>query len=135
MPDLEEIVRELAEIPERLDALPEDAFLERIEMRERMNELRAEAMRLEEATPSDESVDGLLAHLANLRRQRDVAKQAEISEEGQAGSYYGGYRGSRSMWDAAKLNRQIRVGRGLPELEEQIAQIERELFARGVDPR
>jgi uncharacterized protein involved in exopolysaccharide biosynthesis len=127
-------VKELAEIPKRLAALPDDAYPERIELQDRHNELRAEAAQLQAVATTEGSTTELTARLANLRQQRDAIEKTQIDEVAQAKGDFGGFLESHKREEVSRLNRQIGESRGLPDLEAQIARMKRELVDRGVDP-
>lgn len=134
MAELDELVREMATLQQRLDDLPRDAFLERVEIKDRLTQLRAEAAGLRSGASSDVTTRRLQDRLASLRRQRDEVERSQIDVVKQAGTLTAGIAGTTHQGDATRLNRQIRAGRGLPEIEAQIASIKRQLRNRGVDP-
>jgi hypothetical protein len=134
MANLEEVVLELAETQRRLDELPADAFLEKLDLKDHLNDLRAEAASLRAGSDAEGSNAQLLERLANLRLQRDTVEKSQIDVVKQAGTLTAGLSGTTHQGDATRLNRQIRHGRGITQIEEQIAETKRVLSDRGVDP-
>lgn len=126
MTDADDTHRELADINRRLAELPDDAFNARIDLRERRDELRAEALRRGRAdTPTAE----LEADLRRLRRRYDelVARRLSAGHVGGAGGDGGG--GFEPVV-LANLNAAIDRGSGIDDVEEAIRVLERELDVR-----
>ncbi len=123
MSSFESVRGEIAAVQRRLDEVPSDSFLKRIDLRDRLNELRAEAAALcmgaEPEGPSGE----LLARLANLKRRRAEARGARSNAVKQG-----------SLFFTTPLNREIDRGLGVADLDEQTAALEQILSDRGVEP-
>lgn len=134
MATLDEVILQMAETQQCLDEAPVDAFMERLDLKDRLNELRAEAATLRAGTEAEGSTHELLARLASLRRQRDEVEKSQIDVVKQAGTLTAGVAGTTHQGDATRLNRQIREGLGMPQIEQQIAHVKRLLVERGVDP-
>jgi hypothetical protein len=122
MSSLEAVLRQLADVQTRLDDLPADAFVQRIELRDRINELRVEAGELRSGTDAEGATTELLARLANLRGQRVAVKRSRVDVVKQG-----------ALGFTPSLNRDIEKGMGLTGLDEQIAELEQILSDRGVD--
>lgn len=122
MSSLELVLQQILKVQQRLHDLPSDAFLERVELGDHLNELRAEAGELRSGTDVEGATAELLARLANLRKQRVAVKRSRVDvvKQGALGFTPG-------------LNRDIEKGLGLKGLDEQIAELEQILSDRGVD--
>jgi hypothetical protein len=127
-PDLDEVRIKLAEIQQLLDDLPDDAFGERISLRERRRELQALAGELREGNRTPEH---LKKELDDLRRLRDDVfdRHLSIGNIGGGGGPGGGgidveyvnevNRTIDAAWDRAKIDRRIK------ELETKLARLPR----------
>ena len=76
--DLDRISSELADILDRLNALPADAFQERYELQTRQDQLRDEAAAFRNQLDVERSTNELEAEVASLRKRRDKLIQARI---------------------------------------------------------
>lgn len=124
---LDEVRVELAEIQRQLSELPDDAFGERISLREQQRDLQARAGELRQSsrTPAQ-----LVKELADLRRLRDdiFDRYLSIGNIGGGGGPGGGgieveyvnevNRTIDQAWDRAKIDRRI------AELEADLARLE-----------
>ncbi len=136
MADVGAIVEELAAITQQLPELRRDAFLEKIDLQNRQNELRSEAAELRRGVSSATAVDKLLALLARLRWQRDAIEKSRIDVVQQSGNTGTGvFMGTNHQGDAMRINRRIDETHGLSDLEARIGRIKGMLIDRGVDPR
>lgn len=128
-------MEELAAITQQLAELPRDAFLEKIDIQSRQNELRAEAAELRRGASVATATDELLAQLTKLRRQRDAIEKSRIDVVQQSGNTGTGvFLGTNHQGDAMRINRRIDEAHGLSDLEARIGRIKGMLTDRGVDP-
>ncbi len=129
--DPSEINRKLAEVQDRLIALPDDAFAERWELRILQDELREEARRFAYARDEDKFDDELLAELRALRDRMKEIERQRIDLVGQAGG--GSMSGEMGNLGGVKINRGIDDALGLPKIKARIGVIKGVLMDRGVD--
>ena len=118
------ILAKMGELMDRIAALPDDAYEERLQLQEEQKRLRAEAARLRERAPVDRQsleaeLEGLLARWDGLQSQRiDVVMQSGGGSQG--GDAFSGAH-------AMNLNRQIDEAHGRRAVEDRIAEIRRQL--------
>lgn len=130
--DLDAILHELADVQDRLSALPSDAFAERYELRCRQDELRDQVASLRVDLDVERSTDDLLAELAGQRARLAEIESQRIDVVSQSGG--GTYAGAGSDgWGAVEINRQIENGSGASELRARIGRIKGILIDRGVE--
>lgn len=132
MSDLERILHDLAEVQDELIALPEDAFTEREAVRERQEELRAEAAKFAKEQDAGRSDAELLDELAQLREWLAEAEEQHIDMVGQAGGT-GGAKATDGDADIAGINRKIDRAQGAGEIHARIGHVKGILHERGVD--
>lgn len=120
--DLDQVLSEMGVIMDRLGSLPDDAFEERFQLRQRQKQLRALAAELGEATPPDRS--SLEAELEHLLHRWDGIQKERIDVVAQSG---GGSQGGDAFSGAhaVRVNQQIDAARGRNEIESRIAEIRR----------
>lgn len=121
--DLHRVLDELLAVEQRLGEAPADAFAERVQLRERMLELRADAAAISRATTAPGSLRRYLEQL-ELRRER-------IKRERLDRSWQDGGLGGMGIPDkqTEELNRRIEEAYDLPELEREIVRIRGKLAA------
>lgn len=131
MSDPTELNRKLADIQDRLIALPDDAFEQRWKLRKQQDELREQAREFAYAVDEDKFDDELLSELRSLRERMKAIEYQRIDLVGQAGG--GSMSGEMGNLGGVKLNRSIEDAMGLPEIKARIGVIKGVLMDRGVD--
>ena len=126
MPDITQLLAELADVHDRLIALPSDAFAERHELRTRQDELREEAAGFQQHRDEGRSRSELEAELAALRGQLEGIRRQRIDPVRQAGGGPGGG-GEMGNLGALAINQSIEQAQGGPGIQARIAQIEARL--------
>ena len=133
MNDIDAIFRELEEIDEKLDSLPADAFNERITLRERKEELKAQAGDLANHSEALQPTDRLLDERTALLQKLDAIDAQGIDVVMQSGGGGAAGPGAEGL-GATGLNRQIDQAQGGDQIRARVAEIDRILRDRGVDP-
>ena len=133
MSDIDAILKELNEIDVKLEELPPDAFNERITLRERHEELQAEAKRLAASVESDRPTEDIEAELDALEQQLSAIKDERIDIVEQSGGGDSAGPGAEGL-GAQGINWQIEQNRGVPQIRERIGELKAELRKRGIDP-
>lgn len=133
MSDIDAILKELYEIDVKLDELPADAFNERITLRERHEELQAEANQMASQADSDRPTADIEAELASLEQRLSQIKGERIDIVEQSGGGDSAGAGAEGL-GAQGINWQIEAGEGVPEIRERIGKLKGELRKRGIDP-
>ncbi len=123
--DLDEVLVEMRRVMERLSALPDDAFAERVELQHEQKLLRSRAAVLREGAAIDRV--SLEAELAGLIARWESLQGERIDVVTQSGGSYGG--DTLSGMHAMELNRQIDASHGRDRIEARIAEI-RHLLAK-----
>ncbi len=123
--DLDEVLAEMRRVMERLSALPDEAYAERVELQHEQKLLRARAAVLRESAPIDR--ESLEAELASLIARWEGLQGERIDVVTQSGGSYGG--DTLSGMHAIELNRQIDASHGRDQIEARIAAI-RHLLAK-----
>ena len=131
MSDPTELIRKLADVQDRILALPDDAFAQRWELRKEQDDLRSQAQEFAYAMDEDKSDDELLAELRARRDQMKVIERQRIDLVGQAGG--GSMSGEMGNLGGVKINRGIDDAMGLPGIKARIGVIKGVLEDRGVD--
>jgi hypothetical protein len=126
-----EIVRQLSEIQDRLIALPDDAFAQRWELRQRQQEIREQARAFSYARDEDKFDEELLDELRALRERMKAIERQRIDLVGQAGG--GSMSGEMGNLGGVKLNKSMDDASGLPKVKARIGEIKGVLMDRGVD--
>lgn len=121
--DLQRILEQLLDAERRLRDLPADAFEQRVELRERLVELRAAAGAV--ARESD-TTSSLRRYLGQLELRRDAIKDRRIDDSSLDGGLGGMGIDSRLT---GELNRRIEDAADLPSLEQEITHIKQVLAA------
>ena len=133
MSDIDPIFRELEEIDEKLETLPADAFNERITLRQRKEELKAEVADLASHSERLQPTDRLLDERAALLRKLDAIGSDYVDVEvlgGGGGEFVPGTGGS----DAGGLDRKIDHAQGADQIRRRISEIDAVLRERGIEP-
>jgi hypothetical protein len=118
MRDPFELQIELSMVKEELEALPADAFNDRISLRDRIIELEAA---IAAATPP--ARDSLQAELAELRAKHDQLRRTRINPSTAHGGL--GLAGGIDPNFLHKANRRIDDMTGIADIENRILEIER----------
>lgn len=126
-----DLVRQLSEVQDQLNALPDDAFALRSELRTRQSELREQARSFAYARDEDKFDEDLLEELRALRDRMKVIERQRIDLVGQAGG--GSMSGEMGNLGGVKLNRSMDEAAGLPQIKARIGEIKGVLIDRGVD--
>ena len=128
--DLDQALKELSEVQDRLNALPTDAFAERYELRCRQDELRDQMASFRVDFDAERSIDDLQFELAGLRSRLTAIEGQRIDMVSQAG-------GSGAMTGAMTpeegLNRKMDEAAGAGEIQARIGRIKGILIDRGVE--
>lgn len=122
--DLDEVLAKMVSVMERLAALPDDAFAERLELQHEQDRLRNQAAVLRDGAAIDRA--SLEAELASLIERWEQLQGERIDIVTQSGGAYGG--DTVSGLHAMELNRRIDASGGRGRLESRIAEI-RDLLA------
>lgn len=133
MSDLDSIFHELEAIDEQLDTLPADAFNERITLRQRKEELKAEVADLANHSEALQPTDRLQAERAALRHKLDTIGSDYVDVEvlgGGGGEMVPGTEGP----DSTGLDHQIDHAQGADEIRARISKIDAILRDRGIEP-
>jgi hypothetical protein len=129
MSDPTDLNRKLADIQDRLIALPDDAFEQRWELRKQQDELREQAREFSYAMYEDKFDDELLTELRALRDQMKSIERQRIDLVTQAGS--GGVANMGNLGGVA-INKGIDDAMGLPRIKAKIGLIKGILADRDV---
>lgn len=121
--DLQRILEQLLDAERKLRDLPADAFEQRVELRDRLVELRAAAGA---AARESDMASSLRRYLGQLELRRDAIKDRRIDDSGLDGGL-GGVGIPSGQTD--ELNRRIEYAADLPSLEQEIARINQRLAA------
>ena len=126
-----DIVKQLSEVQDRLNALPDDAFAERWELRTLQGELREKARAFAYEQDEDKFDEDLLDELRALRERMKAIERQRIDLVSQAGG--GSMSGEMGNLGGVKLNRSMDEASGLPKIKARIGAIKGVLIDRGVD--
>ncbi len=132
MSDIDDLIRELGDIQKQLAELPEDANDERFELRQRQDELRAEARERAGDLDKDRPTSEMLYELDALRHQMKSIEDQRIDLVQQAGSG-GSTSGEMGNLGGVQINKGIEEAHGLPKIKARIGRIKGILRDRGVD--
>ncbi len=132
MADPGELARLLAQVQDRLLALPDDAFGERWELRRQQDELRSKAASFAVVGDETRSDGDLLRELGALRQQMRAIERQRIDIVSQSGGS-GGSTSEMGNLGALKLNRAMDEAAGLLKIRERIGLIKGILIDRGVE--
>lgn len=125
--DVDAALRELADIQDRLIALPADAFGERYDLQTHRAALRDRLAETHAGADQERPTAELEAELAALQARAEEVKKLRIDVVKQAG---GGRTGEMNTRGATQMNRQIDEAQGLPAIRSRIARIEAVLEQR-----
>ena len=130
--DLESITRQLAEIQDRLLALPDDAFAERYELEKRQDALRDAAAEFRSDWDAQRPTEELEAELAALRARLQAIEDERIDMVVQSGG--GTLAGpGADGWGGVAINQEIEAAHGAPAIRDRIARIVGLLADRGIE--
>ena len=110
--------------------LPDDAFAERFELREKQAALRAEAAQYAERMDEGLSSNDLLAELGALQSQMVAIEEQRIDLVTQAGTTSAGEMGNLGGY---AINKGIEDAMGLPKIKARIGRIKGILVDRGAE--
>ena len=133
MSDIDAIMQELADIDEKLETLPPDAFNERITLHDRHTELRAQAAELSSDAAADRPTADIEAELGALEHRLAEIKGERIDLVEQSGGGDSAGPGAEGL-GATGINWQIEKSAGAPAITDRIKDLKDELRKRGVDP-
>lgn len=125
--ELADLGSRLALLNEELHHLPSDDFVARIELRDRIREVRVEIARVRDR-PTPENRDALQTELHQLEKQWDTlaADRIDVVRQSGGGSMGGDFGFAA---DAMRINREIDASTGRAELEARIARLREQLKA------
>lgn len=129
MADIGDLTRQLADVQKELWDLPDDAFAERFELKEKQAALRAQAAQYAERLDEGRSTEDLLVELSALRTQMVAIEGQRIDLVTQAGSTSAGEMGNLG---GVGINKGIEDAMGLPKIKARIGLIKGILTDRGV---
>jgi beta-glucosidase-like glycosyl hydrolase len=127
MAEIDDLVKRLSAVQERLLALPDGAFAERYQLQREQDELRTIASEFAIDLDADRADDDLVKELRALRVQFAAGHKQRIDLVGQAGS------DQQSALGGVSLNAAISEAQGTNALEARIARIRGILKDRGVE--
>ncbi len=130
MDDIGDLTRRLADVQKLLWDLPDDAFAERFELKEKQAALRAEAAEFAQHMDDGRSSDDLLIELASLRSRMIAIERQRIDLVTQAGSTSAGEMGNLGGYG---INKGIEDAMGLPKIKARIGLIKGILIDRGIE--
>lgn len=132
MPDVSEITRALADVDERLRALPDDEFAEKHRLLKEQDKLRELAAQFAVDADKERSTEDLLSELSGLRSQLGQIEGQSIDLVTQAG---GGAAGTGNMGNlgGVSLNARMKEASGSGRVQSRIGVIKGILGDRGVD--
>jgi len=132
MTDIGDLTRRLADVQKALWDLPDDAYAERFELKEKQAALRAEAAEFAEHLDDGRSTADLLSELAALRDRMASIEGERINLVYQAGSG-GSSSGEMGNLGGVAINKGIEDAMGLPKIKARIGVIKGILSDRGAD--
>ena len=114
-PTLDQVRHELADIHDRLLELPQDAYAERAELKDRQNELRALSHEMVDSADMHDA-----AHLKAAYRRLEAVRDHLIDDQISGASV-----GDDAVWGelAMNVNRAIEAGSGVDEVEARLKEI------------
>lgn len=133
-PDLDRVLRRLAEVADALAALPEDAFAERFRLLTERDQLRETAAAFHTDWDADRPSDDLLAELRARRGQLERLRRGHVDVVTQSGGGTAAGPGAGGM-GGTLLNQGMDRAQGVDVVRARIAALEAILVGRGVDPR
>ncbi len=118
--DLDEVLRELGDIQDRLNELPHDAFAERAELRERQEELRSAARRASDDMSDPDTVEGIAQQIRHLEHRRDQVLGNRLSPSAAAQTGMGGGIDPEYVH---QMNRQLAEAADLEGIEAELSRL------------
>ena len=131
--ELSSIMRELAELQDRITALPVDAKDDKLTLLTKQDELRTQAARLADRIDDSCSTQELLRQLAGLRRQRAALDRQRVDSPSTPRSFRPGSYGTGTS-SATTPNGRPADDPGL-RIEERIRRVRSLLEERGIELR
>lgn len=119
---VDEIRSELVAILDRLADLPEDAFADGLELRQRQDELCSQLAQTPLSRVHEESLEDLRARIAHLTRRIEAIKRGQVSHLAGVGTGIGG---GIDPEHVLRLNRQIDRAQGTEELLAELRTLRR----------
>jgi hypothetical protein len=130
--DLDTVTHALADLQDKLIALPDDAFAERYALEKQQDALRARAARFRADWDAQQPTAELTAELAALRSRIAAIEADRIDLVSQAGG--GTLAGpGADGWGAVGINQQIEQAHGAQPIRDRIARIVGILADRGIE--
>jgi hypothetical protein len=130
--DLDRVTRSLADLQDRLLALPDDAFAERYALEKQQDELRRQAARFRVDWEAQQPAEELTAELAALRNRIEAIEGERIDMVSQSGG--GTLAGpGADGWGAIGINQRIEQAQGAQAIRDRIARIVGILGDRGIE--
>lgn len=130
--DLDRVTRSLADLQDRLLALPDDAFAERYGLEKQQDELRRQAAKFRVDWDAKQPADELIAELAALRSRIEAIEGDRIDMVSQSGG--GSLAGpGADGWGGVRINQQIEQAHGAQAIRDRIARIVGILADRGIE--
>lgn len=128
--DLDEALKELSDVQNRLNTLPDDAFAERYELRRRQDELRDQMASFRVDFDAERSTEDLLTGFSGLRSGMAAIEGQRIDLVSQAGG-----RGwlTGAMTPEEGLNRKMDKAAGAEEIQTRTGHVKGILIDRGVE--
>lgn len=128
--DLDEALKELSDVQNRLNTLPDDAFAERYELRRRQDELRDQMASFRVDFDAERSTEDLLTGFSGLRSGMAAIEGQRIDLVSQAGG-----RGwlTGAMTPEEGLNRKMDEAVGAEEIQTRTGHVKGILIDRGVE--
>lgn len=132
MDEVTGLIRELAEVNEKIWSLPDDALAEKYELQIKRDALRKQAEEYAVDADKERSTADLLSELSGLRSQLGQIEGQKIDLVTQAG---GGATGASNMTNlgGVSLNAQMMEASGAGRLQARIGVIKGVLADRGMD--
>ncbi len=131
MDDIATLTRQLADIQDKLIALPPDAFAERYALEKQRDALRAKAAEFHENQDDHRSDQELLDELAARRSQLKAIEGQKIDMVVQSGGGTGSGSGADG-YGGVGINQGIAAAQGLGQIQARIGVLKSALEARGV---
>ncbi len=126
-PSLEDILARLNAVREAIEETPRGDYARRADLREEQLRLREEARDYRRIHGDGRSVADLREELESLRARAREVRGRRINPGVMAGGSHGG---DLSGIEMVRLNRAVEEGGGLPDLEDRILTLERQLEER-----
>ena len=134
MPEIDDIVKRLAEVTDQLLALNHDDFAARFKLKSERDGLRAQAAEFHQRKDEGRSTEELRAELAARRKQLEQVQDQFVNRATQASASSGaGGAGAERAIGAKRggtINNAMRQAQGAGSIAARIAELEQELAKR-----